>query len=108
MSQLHLQMYKKNPTTMEIYFLSNTFISEEDAKKLGSDIQDKIIRFRNKTKKACIIIGYEQDGNRCIDIITESHIDEHHKNMLFTYIVDSEVTSIMIGKNAICFHTPIL
>jgi|GEM_PF-6143848 len=93
---------------MEIYFLSDTFITEKDAKKLGSDFQYKMIRFRNETKKACRIIGYEQDGNRCIDIITESYVDEYHKNILFTYIVDSNVTSVMIGKHAICFHRPIL
>lgn len=93
---------------MIVYILLDTFISKEDAKKLGWDIEQKTIRFRTHNKKACRIIGYEQEGEYYIDILTESKVNKNHKNILFTYQVTPIVKSILIGRYGAVFHIPIV
>lgn len=93
---------------MIIYFLEETYITEHDVATLGNETQDKIICFRNRTRKKCRILGYERDGIRYVEIQTDSFIDRTHKNIVFEYIIEDNVRSVMIGKHAICFHIPIM
>jgi hypothetical protein len=91
---------------MEIFFFKHTFITKNDAKKLGKDMQGKVIHFNNKIEKECTIIGYEKDDERYVEIWTESRIDKYHKNIVFMYIIYEE--KVMIGNNIIEFKTPIM